>query len=152
MIIRGIGYRFFYVLNDFSLTNEEISLRSGSSDLERLFYSKDLSLGNMEDSDEDLAYWSNYSNDFQHFRYLVVRAGHTTDLYFPLPSGIYVKTGKKDRKVILYGPDKGQVNNVARSIFDYRPPSVYTGRGIRRKHLKPIRKAGKRDRQRGRVF
>jgi len=82
----------------------------------------------------------------------VVRAGHSTDLYLPLPNDIFAKTSKKDRKLVIYGFDKQQVNNLARVIFNYRPPSVYTGRGIRRKHLKPIRKAGKKDKQKGRVF
>jgi len=151
MVIRGIGYRFFYVFNDFGLAQEDRA-SSNFSDLERVFYSKDLPLEHFGDSDEDVGYWSNYLNDFVHARYLIVRAGHTTDLYFPLSPNVYVRTGKKDRKMVLYGPDKQQVNNLARTIFNYRPPSVYTGRGIRRKHLKPIRKAGKRDRQRGRVF
>jgi hypothetical protein len=53
MIIRGIGYRFFYVLNDFCLTNEDIALGTAATDLARFVYSKDLPLENMDDSDEE---------------------------------------------------------------------------------------------------
>jgi len=70
----------------------------------------------------------------------------------PLHSNIFIKTSKRDRKLVIYGSNKQQINNLSHIIYNYRIPSAYTGRGVRRKHIKPLRKAGKRDKQRGRTF
>jgi len=146
----------FFIENDFSLgkTEHAITLSSAkfSNEPLRLSYSKDADHVNLENIEEDFSYWAKTSIEFPYARYLVIRAGHTKDLYLPLLEGVYIKTSKKDRKMVIYGPNKQQINNLARAIFNYRQPSVYTGRGIRRKHLKPIRKAGKKDKQKGKAF
>jgi hypothetical protein len=157
MIIRGIGYRTFFIENDFLIAKGEQELKTSSLNFsnfdQRAVYDRDNAHITPRDSEEDdIHYWARASLEFPYSRYLVVRAGHTEDLYLPLEKNVFIKTSKKDRKMIIYGPNKQQVNNLARSIFNYRPPSVYTGRGIRRKHLKPIRKEGKKDKQKGKSF
>lgn len=144
-MIRGIGYRFFYAENDFILIKNEMSaaqkVRTGPHSF----------LANETHDDDELeelpTYWDSTASEFQHSRYLIVRAGHSTDLYVPLPPGVFVKTSKKDRKLTIYSAAKQEVYNLARQIYDYRRPSPYTGRGIRRKQIRVLRKIGKRDKQ-----
>jgi ribosomal protein L6P/L9E len=91
-------------------------------------------------------------NDLNFNRYVVIRAGHTVDLLQPLVKNIFAKTLKKDRKLLLYGFDKHLVNDLASKIYRYRTPSVYTGRGVRKKHCEVLKKAGKKDKQKGKIF
>jgi ribosomal protein L6P/L9E len=83
---------------------------------------------------------------------LSLRVGHSFHLYIPIPNFIGVKITKKDRKLIIYGFFKSQVANFTRYIYSFRPPSVYTGRGIRYKKVSPRRKLGKKDIRKGRFF
>jgi ribosomal protein L6P/L9E len=113
MIIRGIGYRAYYISNDLCINNDQ---------------------------------------EFLYSKYLLIRAGHTSDLYIGLPKTISIKISKKDRKLVIYGPSKILVSAIHKKIVTYRKPSVYTGRGIRTKGSKPIRKAGKKDKQKGKAY
>lgn len=61
-------------------------------------------------------------------------------------------TKKKDRKLIVAGLSPNVSGAVAKRVHSYRPPSAYTGRGARIKHAKPVRKAGKKDKQKGKIF
>jgi hypothetical protein len=90
--------------------------------------------------------------DFPYSRYLNVRAGHTRDLYLPLGPVSKVLTFKKDRKLVVASSNSTVAANIIKQVWLYRTPSVYTGRGVRIKHSKPIRKAGKKDKQKGKVF
>lgn len=92
-----------------------------------------------------------YSNEFPYSRYLLLRVGHSFLVYKPIPNYIGIKVSKKDRKVIVYGTNKEQVANFAKEIFKLRPPSVYTGRGIRIKKGMHRRKLGKKDIRKGKV-
>jgi ribosomal protein L6P/L9E len=112
LIIRGIGFRAKFVIND------------------------------VEDK----------NNEFQFSKYLIIRAGHTTDLYVGIPPNINIKISKKDRKLVIFGRSKVAVMALYKKISNYREPSAYTGRGIRTKGTKPIRKAGKKDKQKGKSF
>jgi len=96
----------------------------------------------------------NYSinTEFPNTSYLIVRAGHTTDLYQPIPAIIGIKISKKDRKLVIFCTRHSRVNYWANIIANYRRPSVYTGRGIRLKGVKITRKAGKKDKQKGKAF
>ncbi len=114
MIIRGIGYRAYYIVND--------------------------------------NYSNTIDNEFSYSKYLLIRAGHTSDLYVGLPNNIHIKISKKDRKLVVFGPSKGLVSLIHNNIINYRKPSVYTGRGIRTKGNKPMRKAGKKDKQKGKAY
>jgi len=138
MIIRGIGYRAFYLKNDLASasTAKKNILVSAS-----ISFSQDIELNNHI-----------LQNEFLYNKYLVVRAGHTLDLIQPLPKELYIKTLKKDRKLIIFGQNKNLVNKFASNIYAYRKPSVYTGRGIRRKQIKQLRKEGKKDKQKGKSF
>ncbi len=92
------------------------------------------------------------SFEFSKYRYLVVRAGHTRDISIPLHNLVTCATRKKDRKLIIASKDKILSANLSKQVHNYRAPSVYTGRGVRIKHIKPLRKAGKKDKQRGKAF
>ena len=121
MIIRGIGYRAFLVVNDFS-RNEN------AEEQNHLFY------------------------EFPYNRYLIIRAGHTDDMYQALPSILFVKISKKDRKLVIFSRSLLCVKQLSKYVIKYRLPSVYTGRGVRSKGIKHIRKAGKKDKQKGKAF
>jgi ribosomal protein L6P/L9E len=90
--------------------------------------------------------------EFYASRYLVLRAGHTRDLCIPLRNVAVYLTAKKDRKFVVASPNAVEALAFAKRVYNYRPPSAYTGRGVRVKHAKPARKAGKKDKQRGRAF
>lgn len=92
------------------------------------------------------------SKEFPYSRYLLVRAGHSAVAFHAIPDYIGIKTIKKDRKLTIYGPSKSQVFAFAQVIYNLRPPSVYTGRGIRYKKGVHRRKAGKKDVRKGRFF
>jgi large subunit ribosomal protein L6 len=85
-------------------------------------------------------------------KYLSVRVGHSFYLYKPIPDTIGLKILKKDRKLVLYSQDKELVGNFMQHVFNLRPPSVYTGRGIRIKKKVHLRKLGKKDVKKGRAF
>jgi len=81
--------------------------------------------------------------EFSYSRYLLIRAGHTIELVQPVPRGIFAKIVKKDRKLVIFGKNKGLVKFFASSLCKYRLPSLYTGRGIRQKSIKVLRKVRK---------
>lgn len=91
------------------------------------------------------------STEFSSKRYLLLRVGHSFLIYKSVPNYIGVKVSKKDRKVVIYGVNKEQVSNFSSEIFKLRPPSVYTGRGIRIKKGLHRRKLGKKDIRKGKV-
>ena len=140
MIIRGIGYRAFYVKNDFVKGNL-VGNKDGRSEI---------AITEQKSAAVDQPF--SVHLEYPYSKYLIIRAGHTTDLYQPIPIGIFIKTLKKDRKLVVYGRNQTSVNYISKQIAQYRIPSVYTGRGIRFKRQKIIRKAGKKDKQKGKVF
>jgi large subunit ribosomal protein L6 len=91
------------------------------------------------------------NRDFPFSRYLSLRLGHSELICKPIPNYIGIKTAHKDRKVIIYGSSKSQVSNFAKEVFKLRPPSVYTGRGVRIKKGQHRRKLGKKDIRKGKV-
>lgn len=146
MIIRGIGYRVFYIHNDIALVQSEEDALSNPS---YNYHTSDQTHPAEDGFEEGFSGWDNsVTNEFAYSRYLVVRAGHTADAYIPLRAGVHVKTSKKNRKLVIYGADKQAIYDIARKVYEYRTPSAYTGRGIRRKHVKVLRKKGKRDKGR----
>lgn len=134
-IIRGIGYRVFVINNDFISPTQPTLVHPC-----------------FVHSIKDYALLNSVPFEIPCTRYLVVRAGHTSDLYLPLSPSIFVKAAKKDRKITVYGTSKQEVQNLILYIYNYRQPSAYTGRGVRLKHIKPIRKVGKKDKQKGKAF
>ncbi len=118
LIIRGIGYRAYLLINDTYIGNK----------------------------------FNQTIKEYTNNRYLQIRAGHTLDLCLPLPSNIRIKILKKDRKLVVASSSKQNVTYFVRKLLDYRGPSAYTGRGIRIKGSIPLRKAGKKDKQKGKSF
>lgn len=89
--------------------------------------------------------------EFKHERYLSLRVGHSYIIYLPLPEYLGIKILHKDRKIIVFGFDKNKVCNFSNYIYKLRPPSVYTGRGIRIKKKNHRRKLGKKDIKKGKI-
>ena len=142
LIIRGIGYRAFALAND--LLNKEVLSVNFVESLRPVYTNQEL------DESQEFTQVGNF--EFFSARYLVIRAGHTRDLSLPLQAGVICITRKKDRKLVIASENKVLSSNLARLVHLYRAPSVYTGRGVRLKHTKPLRKAGKKDKQRGKAF
>lgn len=93
----------------------------------------------------------NFKYEFKHERYLSLRIGHSYTIYLPIPEYLGVKILHKDRKIIIFGFDKNKVYNFSNYIYKLRPPSVYTGRGIRIKKKNHRRKLGKKDIKKGKL-
>lgn len=145
-IIRGIGYRSQLVrsshLSITPPTRPEIVLSSDKSSLEGHLVCCGLLQNQNTFSDLEFAYQ----------KYLSVRVGYSYNLYIPVPDFIGVKISKKDRKLVIYGPHKQFIADFSSFIYNLRPPSVYTGRGIRFKKIIHRRKLGKKDIRKGRFF
>lgn len=90
--------------------------------------------------------------DLPEHRYILVRAGHSHVAYLPLPNFLGLRTLRKDRKVVVYSVNKSTSSLFAKIMYNLRPPSVYTGRGIRLKKVRVRRKMGKKDVRKGRFF
>jgi len=84
-----------------------------------------LMYGSIDQSDNDTLSHSFECGKKTYF--LVVRAGHTKDLLNPLYKNLYIKSLKRDRKIIIYGSNKQLINNLYKKLFRYRKPSPYTG-------------------------
>lgn len=142
LIVRGIGYRAFALNNDFLNKN---NLADSFVESLRPIYSA-LSTGDFHELTQVGSF------EFSKNRYIMVRAGHTRDLAVPMHNLVACTTSKKDRKLVIMSQNKVLAANLARCVHLYRAPSVYTGRGVRIKHIRPLRKAGKKDKQRGKAF
>ncbi len=73
---------------------------------------------------------------------LVLQLGFSHPIRFDPPQGITIKLDNPTRLVIS-GPDKAQVGQVAADIRAYRPPEPYKGKGVRYEGEYVRRKAGK---------
>jgi hypothetical protein len=91
-------------------------------------------------------------NDLIGPRMLHLSMGHAYDEYLPLPGDFGLKQRKRGRKLIFGGQDLVALKDWTEGIFRYRRPSVYTGRGVRKKRAYVRRKLGKRDARRNRIF
>ena len=142
LIVRGIGYRAFALKNDIV----------GPINSAALFINSTRPLFSAPELDEAQELTLACALEFPTNRYLSIRAGHTRDLYLPIRERVKCATSKKDRKLVILSDDKIMSSNLAKTAHLYRRPSVYTGRGVRIKHVRPVRKAGKKDKQKGRAF
>jgi len=93
----------------------------------------------------------NLVSEFLSKRYLFMRIGHSFNLYKIIPNYVGIKVLYKDRKVVVYGFNKNIVLNFAKILYNIKPPSVYTGRGIRIKKFNYKRKLGKKDIKKGKI-
>lgn len=143
LIIRGIGYRAFITANDFRTS----TVGNFYFLLDKFLYSKN------EDNnifENDAMFVNNVVlHELINPFYLTLRVGHTKDANWRILAN--AKVMKKNRKLILSSKAKSYVNFITNYIWEYRKPSPYTGRGIRKKKFHVIRKEGKKD-QKGRGF
>jgi len=145
LIIRGIGYRAFFVPNELC---EDGLTSTPYDDIYIFIYTFNFD-EIMKCSDDKLLNFVSI-HEVTYPGYLMLRAGHSLDLYIPMQAK--VRSIKKNRKLMLSASSKEYLNDLAKKAWFYRKPSVYTGRGVRLKGFKVVRKAGKKDKQKGRNF
>jgi large subunit ribosomal protein L6 len=68
--------------------------------------------------------------------------GKSHPIEFPIPEGIQVAV-EKQTHIVVSGPDKGQVGQVAADMRSLRPPDPYKQKGIRITGERLKKKAGK---------
>lgn len=73
---------------------------------------------------------------------LVLDLGYSKPMEYELPGGVEAEVPNPN-EIILRGPDKQQVGQVAAQIRAFRKPNVYDGKGIRYRNEQVIQKAGK---------
>jgi len=73
---------------------------------------------------------------------LELTLGYSHPVVFAVPQGIEI-TVDKQTKIVVNGPSREQVGQVAAKIRSFRPPEPYLGKGIKYVDEKIRRKAGK---------
>jgi large subunit ribosomal protein L6 len=74
---------------------------------------------------------------------LVLHLGYSHPIEFNAPEGISFEVPRGGRSVIVNGPDKELVGEIAARIRRQRPPEPYKGKGVRYQGEYVRRKAGK---------
>jgi large subunit ribosomal protein L6 len=74
---------------------------------------------------------------------LVLQLGYSHDVEYPIPQGIVVKC-EKPTSIVITGPSKQKVGQMAAEIRSYRIPEPYKGKGVIREGEFVIRKEGKK--------
>jgi large subunit ribosomal protein L6 len=74
---------------------------------------------------------------------LSLQLGYSHDVNFAIPSDIQIKC-EKPTSILITGPDKQRVGQVAAEIRSYRPPEPYKGKGVMYLGEKILRKEGKK--------
>jgi large subunit ribosomal protein L6 len=73
---------------------------------------------------------------------LELSLGFSHPVNFDIPEGIEIKVDKQT-KIIITGPDRAKVGQVAAQVRGFRPPEPYLGKGIKYSDETIRRKAGK---------
>ncbi len=73
---------------------------------------------------------------------LELTLGYSHPVIFMIPAGIEI-TVDKQTKIIVTGPNRETVGQVAAKIRSFRPPEPYLGKGVKYADEKLRRKAGK---------
>jgi large subunit ribosomal protein L6 len=73
---------------------------------------------------------------------LVIALGFSHPVNFPIPEGIQIAVDKQTHLVVS-GPDKAQVGQIAANLRGLRPPDPYKQKGIRLTGERLKKKAGK---------
>ena len=73
---------------------------------------------------------------------LEMALGFSHPINFDIPEGIEVKV-EKQTKIVVTGPDRQKVGQVASVIRSFRPPEPYLGKGVKYVDERIRRKAGK---------
>jgi large subunit ribosomal protein L6 len=74
---------------------------------------------------------------------LVLQVGYSHPVKFDPPAGTSYSVDRSGRNVVVEGPDKELVGELAARIRRVRPPEPYLGKGIRYTEERIRRKAGK---------
>ena len=74
---------------------------------------------------------------------LSLQLGYSHDVNFAIPSDIQIKC-EKPTSILITGPDKQRVGQVAAEIRGYRKPEPYKGKGVMYLGEKILRKEGKK--------
>ena len=75
-------------------------------------------------------------------RTLELELGYSHPIHYEVPEGVEIEVPAQDQ-IIVRGPDKQLVGQVAAKIRSFRKPEPYKGTGIRYKDEQLIRKEGK---------
>jgi large subunit ribosomal protein L6 len=73
---------------------------------------------------------------------LELSLGYSHPVHFPIPDGIEIKV-EKQTNIMVAGPSKELVGQVAAKIRGFRPPEPYLGKGVKYTEEKLRRKEGK---------
>lgn len=73
---------------------------------------------------------------------LELTLGYSHPVVFQIPQGIEIAV-EKQTKIVINGPNREQVGQVAAKIRSFRPPEPYLGKGIKYSDETIRRKAGK---------
>jgi large subunit ribosomal protein L6 len=74
---------------------------------------------------------------------LMLQLGYSHDVNYPIPADIQIKC-EKPTSILITGPDKQRVGQVAAEIRGYRKPEPYKGKGVMYLGEKIVRKEGKK--------
>ena len=74
---------------------------------------------------------------------LVLQLGHSHEIRYPVPEGIKIEVPTQV-EIIISGPDRQQVGQVAAEIRGFRKPEPYKGKGVRYSDEFIVRKEGKK--------
>lgn len=74
---------------------------------------------------------------------LVLQLGHSHEIRYPVPEGIKIEVPTQV-EIIISGPDRQQVGQVAAEIRGFRKPEPYKGKGVRYSDEFVVRKEGKK--------
>ncbi len=74
---------------------------------------------------------------------LVLQLGHSHEIRYPVPEGIKIDVPSQV-EILVSGPDRQQVGQVAAEIRGFRKPEPYKGKGVRYADEYIIRKEGKK--------
>lgn len=74
---------------------------------------------------------------------LVLNLGHSHEVRYPMPEMIKIECPTQT-EVLISGPDKQKVGQVAAEIRSWRPPEPYKGKGVRYAGEFILRKEGKK--------
>jgi ribosomal protein L6P/L9E len=158
LVVRGIGYRILYNKSDLE-ANYPQTQRTWNEQSRAPENWNTASVKFRKKSEVDVLLAQPISQTWQllqlgaeYNRVLALCMGHAYDQNISMATGTALRQYKKNRKLVFYHSNSEYLRSWAYSIFSYRPPSIYTGRGIRRKKKRPRRKLGKKDARKGRVF
>jgi len=74
---------------------------------------------------------------------LVLQLGYSHDVLYPLPDDVTI-TAETATRVVVSGPSKQRVGQVAAEIRSKRPPEPYKGKGVKYEQETILRKEGKK--------